>query len=99
MFGGEVRLTFAAVLPHPQVHFGHVVAAAVAMGKLGHAEHVLLDSRDVVAVVAEHARQRRLLQLCQLGRREHARVLVPEPRRAGREGERDEGQEQGRVCG
>lgn len=73
------RLTFAAVLPHAQVDVRDLVAAAVAVGQLGHLEHVLLDAGDVVAVVAQHPRQRCLLQLGQLSRAEHARVLIPEP--------------------
>lgn len=56
-----------------------VVTAAVAVRQLGHLEDVLLDASDVVAVVAQHPRQRRLFQLGQLSRAEHARVFIPEP--------------------
>lgn len=73
--------TLAAVLPHAQVDLRDVVAAPVAVGQLGHLEDVLLDSRDVVSVVTQHLRQRGLLQLGQLGRSEHAWVLIPEPKR------------------
>lgn len=77
MFSGE--LTFAAVLPHAQVDVRDVVTAAVAVWQLGHLEDVLLDASDVVAVVAQHPRQRRLFQLRQLSRAEHTRVFIPEP--------------------
>lgn len=77
MFSGW--LTFAAVLPHAQVDVRDLVTAAVAVGQLGHLEDVLLDARDVVAVVAQHPRQGRLFQLGQLSRAEHARVFIPEP--------------------
>ena len=78
--------TFTAVLPHAQVDPGDVVTAAIAVRQLGHLEDVLLDARDVVTVVTQHAGQRGLLQLGELGRSEHTRVLVPEPEpRGGRQ--------------
>jgi len=73
------RLTLTAVLPHAQVNLRDLVAAAVAMGQLSHHEHILLDACEVVPVVAQHSSQRRLLQLGQLGRSEHAWVFIPEP--------------------
>ena len=71
--------TFAAVLPHAQVNVGDVITAAISVGQLCHAEHVLLDTSDVVTVVTQHPRQRCLLQLGQLGRVEYTWVLIPEP--------------------
>lgn len=44
--------TFTAVLPHPEVHPGDLVTAAVAMRELRHPEHVALHPGDVVRVVA-----------------------------------------------
>lgn len=86
-----LTLTFAAVLPHAQVDLRDVVTADVAVRQLGHPEHVALDARDVVAVIAQHPGEGRLLQLGQLGGREHAGVLVPEPEHAGR-------RERGFIC-
>lgn len=48
-------LTFAAVLPHAQVNLRDVVTAAVAMRELGHRKDILLDTCDVVPVVAQHS--------------------------------------------
>lgn len=76
---GERGPTFAAVLPHAQVQPGDVLAAAVAVGELRHPEHVPLHVRDVVRVVTQDPGQGRLLDLRQLGRREHPGVLVPQP--------------------
>lgn len=94
---GQSHPTFTAVLPHAQVDLGDVVAAAVAVGQHGHLEDVLLDAGDVVPVVTQHPGQRGLLQLGQLGRGEHAWVLIPEPkeeegRRVGGEEWREEEQ-------
>lgn len=77
--------TFAAVLPHPQVHSGDVLAAAVAVRELGHPEHVRRHAGDVVGVVAEDPGQGRLLELRQLRGGEHPGVFVPQPAR--RDGE------------
>lgn len=82
-------LTFTAVLPHAQVNVRDVVTAPVAVGKLGHPKNVLLDACDVVPVVAQHPRQRSLLQLCQLGGREYAWVFIPEPEAARQEEKRN----------
>lgn len=81
----SLTLTFAAVLPHAQVDLRDVVTADVAVRQLGHPEHVPLYARDVVAVIAQHPGEGRLLQLGQLGRREHAGVLIPEPEHGRKE--------------
>lgn len=71
--------TFTAVLPHAQVDVGDVIAAAVAVRQLSYPEDIVLDTCDVVSIVAQHAGQRGLFELGQLGRSEHTRVFVPEP--------------------
>lgn len=71
--------TLTAVLPHPQVDLGHVLTVSISVRELRHGEDVRLNVSDVVAVVTQHPGERCLLQLSQLSRAKHARVLIPEP--------------------
>lgn len=76
---GAAWRTFTAVLPHPEVHSGHVITAAIPVGELGHSEHVALHTCDVVCVVAQDPGQGRLLDLRQLRGGKHPRILIPQP--------------------
>lgn len=55
-----LALTFTAVLPHAQVDLRDLVAAAVAMGQLGHPEDIMLYTCDVVSIITQHPCQRGL---------------------------------------
>lgn len=50
------------------------------MRMLSHPKHIRLDAGDIVPIIAQHPRQRRLFQLGELGWCEHARILVPKPK-------------------
>ena len=71
--------TLTAVLPQAQVHARNGGTARVACRVDCSEEHVGLDSVDGVSIVAQDASQADLLDLNQLLRLEHRRVLVPEP--------------------
>lgn len=71
--------TFTAVLPHTQIDLGHVLAVSIFAREVCHGEDVRLNAGNVVTVVTQHPRERRLLQLSQLSWAKHTRVLIPEP--------------------
>ena len=76
-----MSLTFTAMCPDLEVESGDDLAVTLqeAVWVLGHHEDIPLHLGDAVRVVTDHPRQVRLLQLIQLGRRKHPRVLIPEP--------------------
>ena len=74
-------VTFTAMCPCIQVELWYVRAVTLqeAFWVLVHHEHVALHLFDAVRVVTDDACKARLLQFIELRRREHTRVLVPEP--------------------
>lgn len=77
--GRVVLAVLAAVRPHSEVDVRDLVAGDVSVVSLRQKKNVPLDSRYVVAVIAENPRQTGLLYLLQLLGFERGRAFVPEP--------------------